>query len=78
MFKVFPLCYLNLYSRAKVLYINCADSEKQRFLDLGIAKGTVIVPLFRSPFGDPTAYEIRKTIIALRKEISKKILVAEF
>ena len=39
-------------------------------LDLGFTKGTKIVPVFRSPFGDPTAFEIRGTVIALRKEDS--------
>ena len=53
--------------------LSCPDGIKRRLLDLGLIKGTKIIPLFVSPSGDPTAYEIRKTLIALRKEDSKLI-----
>ena len=39
-------------------------------LDLGFTKGTTIIPVLKSPFGDPTAYEVRGSIIALREEDS--------
>ena len=66
---------LKLNKKAKVVDINCSGDEKRRFLDLGIVKDTVLVPIFNSPFGNPTAYEIRKTIIAIRKEDANKIKV---
>ncbi len=66
-----------LNKKAKVIDIKCNDDEKRRFLDLGIVKDTVIIPIFKSPFGTPTAYEIRKTIIAIRKENADKIEVTE-
>lgn len=44
-------------------------------LDLGIAKGTHIVPILKSPFGNLRAYEVRGAVIALRKEDSSQILV---
>lgn len=53
--------------------LNCNDNIRRRLLDLGLVKGTNIVPVFKSPSGDPTAFEIRKTLIALRKEDSKLI-----
>ena len=53
--------------------LKCNGNIRRRLLDLGIVKGTKIIPIFRSPSGDPTAYEIRKTIIALRKEDSQLI-----
>ena len=37
-------------------------------LDLGIVPGTIIEPEMNSPGGDPTAYRIRGTLIALRHE----------
>ena len=46
-------------------------------LDLGIVKGTLITPIFKSPSSDPTAYEIRGSLIALRKEDSCLIEVKE-
>lgn len=53
--------------------LNCNGNIRRRLLDLGLVKGTKITPIFKSPSGDPTAYEIRRTIIALRKEDSKLI-----
>ena len=55
--------------------LNCSGNIRRRMLDLGLIKGTKIIPVFKSPSGDPTAYEIRKTIIALRKEDSKSIIL---
>ena len=46
-----------------------------RLLDLGFVPGTVVEPIRRSPLGDPTAYRIRGTVIALRSEEGNKILV---
>jgi len=57
--------------------LNCNGNIRRRLLDLGIVKGTKITPVFKSPSGDPTAYEIRKTLIALRKEDSKLINLKE-
>ena len=53
--------------------LNCNGNIRRRLLDLGLVRGTKITPVFKSPSGDPTAYEIRKTLIALRKEDVKSI-----
>lgn len=57
--------------------LNCNGNMRRRLLDLGLVKGTKITPVFKSPSGDPTAYEIRKTLIALRKKDSKLIILKE-
>lgn len=44
-------------------------------MDLGIINGTIIKPVFKSPSGDPTAFEIRGTLIAIRKEDTSLIYV---
>ena len=72
-----PLNELKLNKNAKVIDIKCDGVEKRRFLDLGIVKDTILTPIFKSPFGTPTAYEIRKTVIAIRDENAKKIEVVE-
>jgi DtxR family Mn-dependent transcriptional regulator len=46
----------------------CRGLERRRLLDLGILPGTVIRAEFTSPPGDPMAYRIRDTLIALRDE----------
>ncbi len=47
----------------------------RRVLDFGIIKGTGVERLFSSPFGDPTAYRIKNSVVAMRKSESDKILV---
>lgn len=64
----------------QVLYknLNAFGPLKRRLLDLGIVKNTKITPVFKSPSGDPTAFEIRGTLIALRKEDASLIKVKSF
>ena len=51
-----------------VLELNCNTSIKRRFLDLGLVPGTSITPVFKSPFGDPIAFEFRNTIFSIRND----------
>ena len=47
----------------------------RRLIDIGFATGTVIECLGRSPLGDPIAYAVKGTVIALRKEDAAYIFV---
>ena len=42
----------------------------QRLSALGLTEGTTVQCLFRAPLGDPSAYDIRGAVIALRREDS--------
>jgi len=50
---------------------------RRRLLDLGFTRGARVEPVLRSSFGrgDPTAYRVRGTVIALRKEQAEKVFV---
>lgn len=48
---------------------------RERMLALGLTKGAVIQVLQRGPSGDPTIYNIRGAMIALRKEEASLINV---
>lgn len=48
--------------------LHCSSDVKRRLLDLGLIIGTKITPVFISPSGDPTAFEIRGSVIAIRVE----------
>lgn len=50
---------------------------RRRLLDLGFTRGAVIVPVLHSSFGrgDPRAYRVRGTLIALRQDQAKHIFV---
>lgn len=64
---------LNTYGKVETL--TCDGSIRRRLLDLGIVQGTKIFPLLKSPSGDPTAFQIRGSLIALRKEDANSIFV---
>ncbi|SFR08685.1 FeoA family protein [Desulfoscipio geothermicus] len=49
---------------------------RRRLLDLGLVPGTRVEVVRRSPAGDPTAFNIRGAIIALRKEVAGQVLVS--
>lgn len=66
---------LKLNQEALVKELSCEGSLKRRLLDLGIIKNTKIKAILKSPFGDPTAYEVRGSILALRKEDANYIQV---
>lgn len=55
--------------------LNCKGVIRRRLLDLGIVEKTTIIPILKSPSGDPTAFLIRGSLIALRKEDANLILV---
>jgi Fe2+ transport system protein FeoA len=50
--------------------------ERRRLLDLGIIPGTEIGVELVNPGGDPTAYRIRGTVIALRSSQARLIRVS--
>lgn len=50
---------------------------RRRIQDLGIIPGTRIACVRKSPLGDPCAYLVRRTVIALRKADARQIWIAE-
>jgi DtxR family Mn-dependent transcriptional regulator len=53
----------------------CQGPERRRLLDLGVVPGTVISAEFASAGGDPTAYQVRGALIALRRTQARLIQV---
>ena len=62
----------------KVIDIRLKEDERKRIMDLGLIPHTTLKVLQKSPLGDPIAYFIRGTVIALRSECTKKIIVKKF
>ena len=69
------LCDIFPGQTARVSYLFASGSMRRRLQDLGCLEDTPITCLGRSPFGDPSAFLIRGSVIALRKKDSQKILV---
>ncbi len=69
------LSNVNLDEQVTIKKIECSKNIKRRILDLGLIEGTKIKPIFKSPLGDPIAYEVRGSLISLREEETSNILV---
>lgn len=54
----------------------CRGAERQRLLDLGFVRGSEVVAEMKSPTGDPTAYAVRGSVIALRRDQARLVLVS--
>lgn len=57
--------------------INTSGALRRRLLDMGLIKGTEVSCLFKSFYGDPKAYRVRGTVIALRNSDSALIDIME-
>lgn len=51
----------------------CRGKQRRRLMDLGILPGTLVEARMRSAGGDPTAYRVRGTLVALRREQANMI-----
>lgn len=64
-------------ARALVHRILLEGPEGRRLMDLGLTPGTSVEAVLRSPLGDPTAYLVRGTMLALRRVQAEQIEVIE-
>jgi DtxR family transcriptional regulator, Mn-dependent transcriptional regulator len=53
----------------------CRGQQRRRMMDMGIVPGTTISPEMESFSGDPVAYRVRGTLVALRREQAEQIYV---
>lgn len=57
----------------KITSLNLDGVMRRRLLDLGFVVGAMVEVIRKSPLGDPIAFRVSQTTIALRKEESSKI-----
>ena len=71
------LCNLKPGHRAQVVALSaaCRGPERRRLLDLGFVPGTVVEVDMVSPGGDPTAYRVRGSVVALRREQANLVCI---
>lgn len=55
--------------------VNCRGSARRRLLDLGFVRGSKVSIYLQSPLGNPNAYLIRGSGIALRYDQARHILI---
>ena len=72
-----PLTELSHDQRGEIVMLDEAVQgfTRRRFLDLGLTPGSIIYPELKNFFGDPRAYRVRGTLIALRKDQAAQIWV---
>lgn len=73
--QTLTLANLPLNKTAYINYLDLNGELRRRLLDLGFSAGNQVIPLFRSSAGDPTAYMIMGSVIAIRKDDANRIFV---
>jgi len=73
--NLIPLHMMPLGSFGKVKKLTSEGDGRRRMLDLGLILDTQVESLGKSPSGDPTAYQFRGAVIALRSEEASQILI---
>ena len=76
--RVFSLSDGLIGEKVYVLRMDLDNEIKRRFLDVGLSKNTEIIPLFDSISGGIRAYQIRNSLIAIRDNDAKGIIVSDF
>lgn len=61
--------------RAEVVKLEAEGYSRRRLMDLGVTPGVTIEVVIRSALREPLAYRVRDTLLALRREQAKQILV---
>jgi ferrous iron transport protein A len=72
---IHKLSAIQLGESARIVRLLLEGTERRRLLDLGLSPGTIVEARLRSPLGDPVAYHVRGTTIALRKSQADQIEV---
>lgn len=73
MLEIIDLNKLPLNKIGTIKQVECEGNIKRRLLDMGLVKGTKIVPVLVSPSKDPRAFEVRGSVIAIRSEDAANI-----
>jgi DtxR family Mn-dependent transcriptional regulator len=63
--------------RAEVIGLDdvCQGFSRRRLMDLGFTEGALVRPFLKTFAGDPRAYDIRGTLVALRRDQASQVLV---
>lgn len=63
----------NIGESVRIIDLKIYGVMRRRLLDLGFVPGAIVKILRKSPLGDPIAFRVCQTTIALRKEESMNI-----
>ena len=72
--QAFTLDRLESGESACVVQLTGTGSMQSRLCDLGFTENSRVTCLFSSVFGDPRAYRVRDTVVALRSGDARTVL----
>ena len=67
------LAQLGVGQSARVTAVSLQGAKRVRMQELGFLPGASVTALQESPFGDPVAYGVLDTVIALRRSDARNI-----
>ncbi|WP_446897324.1 FeoA family protein [Clostridium sp. LBM24168] len=71
------LSSIEIGESARVENITAAGLLRERMLAIGLTKGVEVEVVRRGPSGDPTVYNIRGAMIALREDEASMVYVSQ-
>lgn len=71
--KIMKLVHGEKGNLIRITSLNLEGVMRRRLLDLGFVVGATVEVIRKSPLGDPIAFRVSQTTIALRKEESSQI-----
>ncbi|MBB6447646.1 FeoA family protein [Bacillus benzoevorans] len=71
--KIIKLFEGNKGDFIRITHLEIDGIMRRRLLDLGFVPGAIVEVIRKSPLGDPIAFRVSQTSIALRKEESLRI-----
>lgn len=74
--RPWTLADLRVGEEARITELRVSGFGRRRLQDLGFTKGARVTRVLTSPFGEPTAYRVRSTVIALRPEQARRVEIA--
>ena len=67
------LAQLRVGQSSRVTAVSLGGVKRTRMQELGFIPGALVTALQESPFGDPVAYGVLDTVIALRRSDARNI-----
>ena len=63
--------------RAAILALTTRGPLRRRLMDLGLVPGAAVECLFSAGGGDPTAYAVGGTVLALRRDDAETVILCD-
>ncbi len=70
-----PLSSVSPHVACRIYRLTSKEQARRRLLHIGFTPGVKVIPIRRSPTGDPTAYFVRGAVVALRREQADEVMV---